>query len=488
MKWQNCASTLVVGLCVAAQAQAPAQELTLHERVARVDEYASRVHGYGGFDGAIFIAKGDQVLLAKGWGEADKDSHRPWTPDTVSTVGSITKQFTGAAVTLLTQEGKLEFTDTVGDYFPDAPTDKAGITIHQLLTHSAGLPDGIGPDEEKVGREAYLARVWDRELLFAPGERYQYSNVGYSVAAAIVEKVTGQGYEAFVRERLFLPAGMHDTGYTIPDWDDERFATGYRNGERWGTVQEKQGGDFSWHLVGNGGIHSTARDMHRWWLAIRDNTILDEAHTEIYLAPHQDEGGGESFYGYGWVNFETQSGDRMLSHNGGNGFFFADCAFFPELDLFAFVMVNDASARALRTHDIFESLSGAPLALPPDPATVDIAAIEELARERALAFIEAYNSGADAYVQYGFDHRIDRGADEALNESRRTSCEQLSARFGSWTVLTEAPRMPGQHVVNVGTKKSRQVVVVTVTLSDEPPHLVSSVTLGIDGPPPPDGD
>lgn len=475
--WGACGSVAVVCATVGiAQAQ---PELTLEQRVERADEYLTRMHNLGLYNGVTLIAKGDEILLAKGWGDADIATHRPWTVDTVSTIGSITKQFTGAAITLLNQRGEVEFTDTIGKYFPDAPADKAGITLHQLLTHSAGFPDGLGQDEDYVGREDYLALAWKSPLQFGPGEDYSYSNVGYSILAAVIETVSGQRYEAFVRENLFLPSDMMKTGYTMAGWSGDELATGYREGAEWGTVVERQKHDeFSWHLVGNGGIHSSARDMHKWWLSIRNNTVLDAAHTEAYLAPYQDEGGGASFYGYGWVNFEGPHGERMISHNGGNGIFVADCAFFPEEDIFIFGMVNDAPATNVDSHAIFESMVGGELLMPPDPSEVDIEEVNATACERALAWVEALNAGPDAYVQYGFDHRIDEGEDEALNAQRRESAVELHERWGEMEVLGCEATGPGRVRVSARAANG-DLVRIRVTVAPNAPFRVASIGLSI---------
>jgi CubicO group peptidase (beta-lactamase class C family) len=476
----RCLTQVATGVvALATSGAALGQELTLEQRVERADEYLTRMHDLGLYNGVTLIAKDDEILLAKGWGEADRATHRPWTVDTVSTIGSITKQFTGAAITLLNQQGKLEFTDTIGEYFPDAPADKAGITLHQLLTHSAGFPDGLGQDEDYVGREEYLALAWAASLQFAPGETYEYSNVGYSILAAVIEKVSGERYEAFVRENLFLPSGMTKTGYTMAGWSGDELATGYRDGAEWGTVVERQSHDeFSWHLVGNGGIHSTARDMHKWWLSIRNNTVLDAAHTKAYLAPHQDEGGGASFYGYGWVNFEGPHGERMISHNGGNGIFAADCAFFPEEDIFIFGMVNDAPATNVDSRAVFESMVGGELLMPPDPFEVDIEEVNAMACERALAWVEALNAGPDAYVRYGFDHRIDEGEDEVVNAQRRESAVAFHERWGDLKALDCEDVGPGQVRVSAHAANG-DLLRISVTVAPNAPFKVVRIGISV---------
>ena len=465
----------LVATPLAVAQEAPA----LDAKVERIDTYLSRMATLDAFDGVILIAQGERVLLAEGYGFADRQAERPWTVDTVATIGSITKQFTGAAITLLAQEGRLDFDDTIGEFFPEAPADKAEITVHQLLTHAAGFPGAVGMDSESIGRDAYLARVWATPLEFEPGERYMYSNTGYSILAAIIEVVTNTAYERFVHERLFTPAGMTETGYAIPDWSDDELAVGYRGEERWGTIPERQTGGWSWNLMGNGGIHSTAGDMHRWWLALRSNAILDEAHTERYFAPHQDEGSGDSFYAYGWVNWTAPNGERLLSHNGGNGYLGADCVILPERDLFAVMLINDVSETQDLTRPVIEHLAGGELALPPTPEELDPAALAEAARMRAIAWIEALNAGPEAYVQYGFDHRSDRGEDEALNEQRREAAADLAGQFGRLEILRDSAAGLGSHRVMARATATGEMVIVTVRVGLAAPHLVERIGLDV---------
>ena len=146
---------------------------------------------------------------------------------------------------------------------------------------------------------------------------------------------------------------MQHTGYRLADWSEARLATGYRDDRRFGTVIEKQTHEngFSWHLVGNGGIHSTVGDMFRWVSALRSGEVLTAESTAALFGEHADEGYGDSYYGYGWVTFHLPGGERMIGHNGGNGFFFADLNFFPNRgDLLYCVLMNDGG---------YEEVSGA---------------------------------------------------------------------------------------------------------------------------------
>ncbi len=190
------------------------REVVSGEAAARVDDYLSRLVRHG-FSGAVLIAKDGQVVLKRAYGMANRETGLPYDVDMVSCIGSVTKQFTGAAIMKLDMQGKLGTSDPIAKYLPGVPADKAGITIHHLLTHTAGFSGDLGgSDEEPIGRDALVAKVLAAPLVAKPGDHFEYSNEGFALAAAIVERVSGQGYGAFLRGQLFLPAGMTDTGPT----------------------------------------------------------------------------------------------------------------------------------------------------------------------------------------------------------------------------------------------------------------------------------
>jgi CubicO group peptidase (beta-lactamase class C family) len=295
-----------------------------------------------GFAGVLVLAERGEPRLVQGYGLADRERGVPWTPATVSTVGSITKQFTGAAILLLEEEGRLSVADPITRYFDDVPPDKRSVTLHHLLTHSSGIGDleGLG-DWDPIDREGFVRRAMEQPLRFAPGAGYEYSNAGYSLLGAIIEQLTAAPYEVFMRERLFQPAGMFETGYIQPQWGGGRLAQGYVGDEAWGTVLGRpmaEDGPY-WVLRANGGIHSTALDMLRWAQALLGGRVLSPESMARYWAPHVDEGGG-SFYAYGWVTMTLPNGARVVTHNGGNGVFFADMALVPDAGVVVFLQTN----------------------------------------------------------------------------------------------------------------------------------------------------
>jgi len=333
-------SLVVSAVLAAAVASAPGPD---PDKAAAADTriYLRRLEKLG-FAGAVLAAKGDTPLLAEGFGLADRENGQRWSPATASNLGSITKQFTGAAILALEEENKLSVTDPITRYFDGVPDDKAGITLHQLLTHSSGLtdPGDIG-DYDPIPLPEYVRRVFAQPLLFAPGAGYEYANANFSLLGAIVEKLSGTGYEAFLRERFFLRAGMYETGYLLPQWGDGRTAQGYLDGKRWGTVIERSmaADGPHWALRANGGIQSTVYDMLRWARALLEGRALSPASMNKFWAPHVSEG-GDTFYAYGWSIAKAPDGAKIVTHNGGNGIFFADLAIVPDTGLVVFLMTN----------------------------------------------------------------------------------------------------------------------------------------------------
>src|SRR5688572_14197457 len=180
-----------------------------------------------GASGTLVAAGGGELVHCRGFGMADREAGLRATCDTVYDVGSITKQFTAAAILKLEMMGKLRVSDRLGRHVGPVPADKRAITLHQLLTHTSGLVGALGGDYERLSRGGLLARALGSRLRSPPGVEYRYSNAGYSLLAAIVEAASGMGYEEFLARHLFAPAGMTRTGYVLPRWDRDQVAVEY---------------------------------------------------------------------------------------------------------------------------------------------------------------------------------------------------------------------------------------------------------------------
>lgn len=288
-----------------------------------------------GLSGSLLIAKDGKVLLSEGFGYSDKLRKNKNTPATVFDVGSVTKQFTATAILKLEEQGVLKVEDLLSTYFKNVPEDKKKITIHQLLTHTAGFIHDVGEsDFDMIPTKEYFKRVMDSKLLFTPGDKFEYTNVGYSILARIIELVSGQSYERFLHKNLFEPSEMQYTGYVIPNWSNVNIANGYiYNVINKGTSIDihKKNGEVSWCLKGNGGIQSTQEDMYKWYQALSSYNILSKASIIKLTTPYVLEYEGEtSYYAYGWAIFNTARNTKMIAHDGSDGTFFYDFRWFPK--------------------------------------------------------------------------------------------------------------------------------------------------------------
>jgi CubicO group peptidase (beta-lactamase class C family) len=347
----------------------PAAAPTTDGLGAGLHAYLERVSPFG-ISAAFLVARGDTVILHEGYGLADRERGVAVESETVFDIGSITKQFTAAAILKLEEQGRLHVEDSIGRFFTDVPADKGGITLHHLLTHSSGLIGDLGGDYQVMPRDSLVRLALASELQWAPGTRFDYSNLGYSLLGAIVEIASGQPYERYLHESLFRPAGMARTGYTIPDWTPDELAVGYRSGRRWGTPLDHVWAPDGpwWNLRANGGILSTMGDLYRWHRALVGDAVLSSASREKMFTPHVPEGiGGDSHYGYGWAISTTPRGTRLIAHNGGNGYFFADFLRYVDEDVVIVLATNEADrdVPAVRQRVIAAVFSGRPPALPP---------------------------------------------------------------------------------------------------------------------------
>src|SRR5262245_58502828 len=203
---------------------------------ARMDQIAQSYVSNKQFMGSVLVARGNQVLLSKGYGSANLEWEIPNTPSTKFRLGSVTKQFTAASILLLEERGKLKVDDPVKKYMPDAPAAWDKMTIFHVLTHTAGIPNFTSfPDYQSTEAlattpEKLVARFRDKLLEFEPGEKWNYSNSGYVLLGYLIERVSGESYETFVQKNIFTPLGMKDSGYDSNSAIIARRATGYAPG------------------------------------------------------------------------------------------------------------------------------------------------------------------------------------------------------------------------------------------------------------------
>lgn len=297
-----------------------------------------------GFTGVVLLAKGDRVLLERGYGFADRERRRAMTPETGFDIGSLTKPFTAAAALALEHDGKLHRGDTLERYFPAAPADKRAITVSQLLAHTSGLPDIVDAhcrpmtytpdfDYEPVTRDEIVRRALGSTLRFAPGSKTEYSNLGYSLLGVVVEIASGETYEGYVRRAVLEPSGMTRTGYGLAAWRSDDLAAGYVRGARWGTPLEQAwlADGPSWNLRANGGMLSNAPELLAWIRALDRGAVLQGEAKRVFfdLSVHV-----------------TKSGSRVMGPAGSNEVFDAVYAWFVDEGRVVIVLTSDSRVRA----------------------------------------------------------------------------------------------------------------------------------------------
>ena len=338
---------------------------------AKLNELLTRYTPYG-FSGAALIAKNGEVVLHQAYGLANRSSSVANTLDTVFEIGSLTKTFTAAAILQLEMQGKLGVNDAIGKYLDGLPPDKAVITIYHLLSHTSGLVrDTGGPAiTPNVSRDELIQRALGAPLQSAPGQKYSYSNLGFTVLAAIVEKASGQTWQNYLKERLFKPAGLTRTVFWDPSMaNDPRIAVGYR-GPSLDLLETDPPETVSWSRgLGATGILSTAGDLYRWWLALqKDGILLEAARKKMFTAPTV---GDEP---YGWHIEKTGSGPARIHKGGVVQAFEAQFAHYPEAGVvMIFAMNKNISMRAPLWQVIEQVVFGKDYTLPPLITASDVA-------------------------------------------------------------------------------------------------------------------
>jgi len=324
------------------------QENNNNELKAKIDTYlnSSVENGYAA---SVLVAKKGDVILSKGYGWSNRKNKILNTPSTVFNIGSVTKQFTAAAILKLVEQEKLKTSDKLSKFYGQAPAEKKSITIHQLLTHTSGVsPRTGGFRYDEATKEQFLKEFFESDLQSRPGLKHQYANANYIMLAAIIELVSGQDYLAFLQENFWKPLKMNHTGYKSISFNSEQLAHGYyfnyTDGiwKDWGTTQEHLPyNNKHWYSIGKGDIHSTAEDLYKWHVGLQNNEVLSEKSLKLIERPHVAENAEEtSHYGYGWAIFKSSQGTKIVTHDGSNGIYFANFIRYIDDDVVVIVLSN----------------------------------------------------------------------------------------------------------------------------------------------------
>lgn len=318
----------------------PDPGVTKELRHTQLQNYLDQLTETGQFMGTVLIAQNGEILLTDGFGLADIENGRNNSPQTQLRIGSLTKQFTAAAIMRLQELGKLDVNDSVNVYLPNYPGGEQ-ITIHQLLTHSAGVPnytrrqDLAQVVQAPISLPDLLAQFANQPLDFIPGQQFAYSDSGYVLLTAIIEAVSGMSYEDFLREQFFDSLGMTRTGYDFLRDNLTEPAIGYQLTP--GGPQRAVDTESSW-ASGAGALYSTVQDLYLWDQALNSEQVLEKTSLQSMFTPWIEMGQGYS-YGYGWEIGQI-AGRKAQTHAGNIFGFGSFMARFPEDDATIIVLGN----------------------------------------------------------------------------------------------------------------------------------------------------
>ena len=272
------------------------------------------------FMGSVLVARGEEVLLSKGYGMANLEHSISNTSQTKFRIASLTKQFTATAILKLQEKNLLDVNDSLSTYLPNYPQGKQ-ITIHQLLNHTAGIPSFTSFEDFKSKKrmamelDELIAWFSGRSSDFIPGDRFSYSNSGYIILTKIIEIVSDLTYADYLHYNIFKPLGMTDSGYDRASTILPNRAAGYTFTDR-----EYQNADFIDMSIplGAGGLYSTVEDLDKWSRSLDTDAVLSQASVDTMFAPTVEvpnEENEQIYYGYGW-KIDTQHNRQRVFHEG----------------------------------------------------------------------------------------------------------------------------------------------------------------------------
>jgi CubicO group peptidase (beta-lactamase class C family) len=328
---------------------------------SKLDEYLSAAAKQG-FTGSTLVARDGKVIFSKGYGMANAEWDIPNTPQTKFRLGSITKQFTAASILLLQERGKLSVQESVCKYVAECPKAWEPVTVHHLLVHTSGIPsytDVKSPEEFRkmslgqVTPAGFVDSFKSKPLEFAVGEKMKYNNSGYFTLGYIIEKVSGQSYEAFLQENIFTPLKMANTGYDTHDRILKNRATGYS----WKN-NEKINSDYLDMTVpySAGSLYSTVEDLFAWNEALFSDKLLSAKSREAMMTVDKNN------YAYGLAVHQQHNRKRVF-HGGGINGFNTILARFPE-EKITIVVLRNADYGAPDPGKISQDLAAIVLGVP----------------------------------------------------------------------------------------------------------------------------
>ncbi len=335
-----------VGLCLLFASNVLAQTAVASDQqiTSKADEYMTASVRVDGFSGTILLARNGQPVISRGYGMANIELAVPNTPQTIFRLGSITKQFTSMAVTMLQERGKLSVNDPICKYLTECPAVWQPVTVKNLLTHTSGIqnytsfPDFPKTAVQPISSAEMIALLRDKPLEFTPGEKFAYSNSGYFLLGTIIERVSAKTYADFLQENIFTPLGMKQTGYDSSVRIIKNRAAGYA--KQSGEIVNAAYMDMT--IPGAAGaLYSTTGDLLLWDQALYTEKLVNRKSLDEMFAPPK----GDTGYAYGW-SIGKRFDRQLIGHGGGIYGFATQISRFPADRITVIVLSNVQSASA----------------------------------------------------------------------------------------------------------------------------------------------
>jgi len=284
---------------------------------------------------SLAVVKDGKIVKVGGYGLANIESKRVATPQTVYKIASVSKQFIASGIMLLVQQGQCGLDDAISKYLAGTPPTWKGITIRHLLTHTSGLVrEAPGFDPFKIQSDADVIKsAYPLPLRFAPGEKWEYSNIGYFALAEIISTLSGRPWTEYLSENIFRPSGMNTTRPTNTKDSLPDRAQGYTDNDRLRNADDWKA------LRPSGAFLSTVLDMAKWDAVLNTDRILRESSRRQMWSPVTLNDGTSYSYGFGW-SISKQDDHRVVQHNGGMPGFRSAFARFVDDKLSIIVLMN----------------------------------------------------------------------------------------------------------------------------------------------------
>lgn len=323
----------------------------------KLDSLFTARYGENTPGGTVYIMKGDETVFKKDYGVANYDTDLKIDANTFFNIASVSKQFTAMAILKLHEEGKLSIEDNIKKYFPEFKADFfERIKIKHLLSQCSGLPDDRPRDDRNFVLTATDMQSIEffkelDKINFEPGTNYEYQNPTFQLCYAIIEKVTGKGFEEYMKENIFDPSGMTETFYFEAGRDIPRMAHGYIPEDEAKTQWKEYdyGEESFFGTKADGGIYTSINEFVKWEKALRNNIIISDSLKQIAHSAITPVSGSTfssyqnrpyTSYGYGWFIEEVPGWPKKVYHTGDNGGFQIYAGRFPEKEILVLVFEN----------------------------------------------------------------------------------------------------------------------------------------------------